>query len=97
MEQAQSTEQAAQSGADAPKIKAMRRQPCPCGSGKVFKNCHEGDPRYEVATDPTTAVAPPPPSEKPGQKGHGPRTFASNAPKFTGPAHKTSTKSHRKV
>ncbi len=40
----------------APKIKAMRRQPCPCGSGKVFKNCHEGDPGYEVATDATTAT-----------------------------------------
>jgi hypothetical protein len=35
----------------APKIKAMRRQPCPCGSGKKFKNCHEGDPGYEVATE----------------------------------------------
>ncbi|HEY9722840.1 MAG TPA: SEC-C metal-binding domain-containing protein [Oscillatoriaceae cyanobacterium] len=97
MEPTQSAEQAQQTESPAPKIKAMRRQPCPCGSGKVFKNCHEGDPRYEVATDPSTAVAPPPVAEKPGQKGHGPSTFKGPAPKFTGPAHKTSTKSHRKV
>ena len=31
------------------KIKVTRRQPCPCGSGKKFKACCEGDPRYEVA------------------------------------------------
>jgi hypothetical protein len=38
------------------KIKAMRRQPCPCGSGKKFKNCHEGDAGYEVATEGTADV-----------------------------------------
>jgi hypothetical protein len=38
-------------------IKGMRRQPCPCGSGKKFKNCHEGAPGYAVATDGTVDAA----------------------------------------
>ena len=43
--------------AGAPKILAMRRQPCPCGSGKKFKNCHIDDPAYEVAAEPAAATA----------------------------------------
>ena len=51
-------------------VRTQRREPCPCGSGKKFKNCHEGQPGYEVAapavvaaaadasdTDPTDALA----------------------------------------
>jgi len=45
-------------GSTEPKILTNRRQPCPCGSGKKFKNCHEGDPRYEVATEHVTPQAP---------------------------------------
>lgn len=29
-------------------VRTNRREPCPCGSGKKFKNCHEGQPGYEV-------------------------------------------------
>jgi hypothetical protein len=53
----------------APKIKAMRRQPCPCGSGKKFKNCHEGDPGYEVATEQPVGQAPVTPTAGLGTKG----------------------------
>ncbi len=45
--------------AQTPKIQAMRRQPCPCGSGKKFKNCHIDDPAYEVAAEPGVAQAAP--------------------------------------
>ena len=48
------------------KIKARRRQPCPCGSGKTFKNCHEGDPAYEVSTDGSFDAPPPPKADTPG-------------------------------
>lgn len=29
-------------------VRTNRREPCPCGSGKKFKNCHEGQPGFEV-------------------------------------------------
>lgn len=52
-------QEVAASGAPEPTgpVKAMRRQPCPCGSEKKFKNCHEGRPGYEVATDAADAPA----------------------------------------
>ena len=87
----------AEAAAPAPKIKAMRRQPCPCGSGKVFKNCHEGDPGYEVATDPAEAVAPPPPSADKGPKQPGARPFQGPTGRSTGPARNTGTSHRRKV
>ena len=34
--------------------KVSRNQPCPCGSGRKFKNCHGGGPQTNV---PTTAIA----------------------------------------
>ena len=97
MEQAQ-TQDAPQPEGAPTKIKAMRRQACPCGSGKVFKNCHEGDPGYEVATDPSEAVAPPPPSAKAGQKGPGPKGFPQQAQRFnSGPSRNTGAPHRRKV
>lgn len=84
-------------GAPAPKIKAMRRQPCPCGSGKVFKNCHEGDPGYEVATDAAAAVAPPAPGKPQDAKAPAARPFQSPAQKFNAPARNTGTNHRRKV
>lgn len=67
-EEKNAAEAQAEDAAPAPKIKAMRRQPCPCGSGKVFKNCHEGDPGYEVATDAAQAAHAPPPKAGAGPK-----------------------------
>lgn len=64
---------------ETPVIKAMRRQPCPCGSGKVFKNCHEGQPGYAVATDPSEAASAPAGAHEPGQR-------APAHAKFSGPA-----------
>ena len=82
----------------APKIKAMRRQPCPCGSGKVFKNCHEGDPGYEVATDPSQAAKAPVVAPKPGGPKHpGHTAFQNQHQKFSGPARNTGTSHRRKV
>lgn len=81
----------------APKIKAMRRQPCPCGSGKVFKNCHEGDPGYEVATDPATAAAPPPPKAGPGAKGPAPKSFSGQPAGFNSASRNTGVTRRRKV
>jgi hypothetical protein len=83
--------------AGAPKIKAMRRQPCPCGSGKVFKNCHEGDPGYEVATDATTAIAAPPSTGAAGPKAPSARSFQPQAAKFNSAARNTGVKNRRKV
>jgi hypothetical protein len=81
-----------------PKIKAMRRQPCPCGSGKVFKNCHEGDPGYEVATDPTTATHAPVTAAGPSTKGPAQKGFQGPAHnKFSSQGHGKSTSHRRKV
>lgn len=80
----------------APKIKAMRRQPCPCGSGKVFKNCHEGDPGYEVATDASVATAPPPPKAA-GQKGPAHPQFQNQKQMHSAPARNTGAPHRRKV
>ena len=38
-------------------VRTQRREPCPCGSGKKFKNCHEGQPGYEVAAPAVVAPA----------------------------------------
>lgn len=86
-----------QTEAPAPKIKAMRRQPCPCGSGKVFKNCHEGDPAYEVATDPATAAAPPPASAARTSKGPAPKAFQGQPTGFSSASRNTGTTRRRKV
>lgn len=97
MDQAQTSEET-QTEAAAPKIKAMRRQPCPCGSGKVFKNCHEGDPGYEVATDPTSAAAAPVTSAKDLPKGPAHKPFQGQAQKSSGsPTRNTGTMHRRKV
>ena len=88
--------QAAEADAPAPKIKAMRRQPCPCGSGKVFKNCHEGDPGYEVATDAASAVVAPPPKAG-GPKGPAHMPFQNQKPGHSAPARNTGTPHRRKV
>lgn len=79
------------------KIKAMRRQPCPCGSGKVFKNCHEGDPGYEVATDAASATAAPP--AKPGAASKTPAHlgFQNQKQQFNAPARNTGAPHRRKV
>lgn len=98
MEEAQtSTESQAESAdAAAPKIKAMRRQPCPCGSGKVFKNCHEGDPGYEVATDASVATtAPPAKAAGPKQAAH--PVFQNQKQNFNAPARNTGAPHRRKV
>ena len=83
-------------GEAAPKIKAMRRQPCPCGSGKVFKNCHEGDPRYEVATDASQAVHVAPTAPKGGAK-PGFQGMQNTRVQSTGPARNTGNNHRRKV
>jgi hypothetical protein len=98
MDQAQTSEET-QTETAAPKIKAMRRQPCPCGSGKVFKNCHEGDPGYEVATDPASAAAAPVAAAKAGPKGPAGKPFQGQAQKFSGgsASRNTGTMHRRKV
>lgn len=99
MDQAQTSEET-QTETAAPKIKAMRRQPCPCGSGKVFKNCHEGDPGYEVATDPAAATAAPAAAAaKDALKGPAHKPFQGQAQKFSGgsAARNTGTMHRRKV
>jgi hypothetical protein len=71
-----------------------RRQPCPCGSGKKFKNCCIGDPAYEVATDgavpqaPTapTAAAKPGPAHAKFNKAPGHSSF--NAPRPSNTVHR---------
>jgi hypothetical protein len=78
------------------KIKAMRRQPCPCGSGKVFKNCHEGDPGYEVAKDPSEATAAPPVTADKHGKQPGHKTFQVQNQKFGGPAARNTGVPHRR-
>ncbi|MDB5099036.1 MAG: hypothetical protein JWM80_3457 [Cyanobacteria bacterium RYN_339] len=82
--------------AGTPKIKAMRRQPCPCGSGKVFKNCHEGDPGYEVATDANAAVAAPLGTEKAGPKGPAHAKFQPAAKNLNAQGHKGGNAVHRR-
>ena len=95
--QSQDAPQTDSAEAPAPKIKAMRRQPCPCGSGKVFKNCHEGDPGYEVTTDAAQAVAAPVATASKGPKAPMHQGFQQQANKFSGPARNTSTSHRRKV
>lgn len=79
------------------KIKAMRRQPCPCGSGKVFKNCHEGDPGYEVATDPTTASAAPVTASKNVGKGPAHLQTQMQSKNFNSASRNTGVARRRKV
>jgi hypothetical protein len=78
------------------KIKAMRRQPCPCGSGKVFKNCHEGDPGYEVATDPATAAHAPLVAPKNAPKGPVFGKAQGSAKQFDSHGHKSGGNTHRR-
>ncbi len=33
------------------RLRVRRKEPCPCGSGKKFKNCCIGKPEYEVIED----------------------------------------------
>lgn len=96
MDPAQTQEDSQTETGTAP-IKAMRRQPCPCGSGKVFKNCHEGTPGYEVAKDASEAVAAPFVAPDKHGKQHGPKTFQVQNQKFGGPARNTGTPHRRKV
>ena len=86
--------------AEVPKIKVTRRQPCPCGSGKKFKSCCEGDPRYEVAeigaeaqpVSPDTLKKAPAFSPKGGPK---PASLHQGPPQQRGG--KSSTVHHRRV
>ena len=91
MEEANQTPEAAPG-----KIRAMRRQPCPCGSGKVFKNCHEGDPGYEVATDPSTAAHAPLVAPKNAPKGPVSAKFQGAGKQFDSHGHKSGGNSHRR-
>lgn len=34
-----------------PRLRVARKQPCPCGSGKKFKNCCIDNPAYELIND----------------------------------------------
>lgn len=40
-------------------LKDSRRKPCPCGSGKKFKNCHEGQADFAPPADGLPTVAAP--------------------------------------
>ncbi len=43
------------------RLRVRRKEPCPCGSGKKFKNCCIGKPEYELIEDA------PPPTHAPGE------------------------------
>ena len=55
------TEETSAAPAEA-RLRVRRKEPCPCGSGKKFKNGCIGKPEYEVIED-----APPPATHTPSE------------------------------